>query len=86
MHAKNVALQFMNPAINIVEFEGGSFRPMIHFPPPNEQYYYALWCISFCPKNEFCCFPNEVYVSLFGTIELTNPRDLHERLKEQKGT
>jgi len=39
------------------------------------------WKISYCLKDGFCYFPVEVYVSLKGNVQLTNPKDLEDRIK-----
>ncbi len=83
-NAKNVALSMLSPIGNELVYGSIHFEPALFFSKPKPERFYALWRTSFCPKDEFCCFPIEIYVSLSGNVKATNPRDLEERIKRTK--
>jgi len=72
----------MAPFSDEIVYDHMGFQPALIFnDQENPEKYFALWKASFCPKEGFCCFPLEIYVSLVGKIEITNPRDLDDRMR-----
>ena len=78
-NAKRVAANIMGPIENKIIFEDLDFQFIIPIGYlEDHKYHFGLWRASFCPKDDFCCFPMEIYMSLDGRVLLTNPRDLNE--------
>lgn len=82
--AKNIADDVIKPANDEIVFNKIGFSPSIYFDSNDSpEKYTNNWRVSYCPRNGFCCFPIEVYVSLLGTIVLINPRNLKEKISKK---
>ena len=82
--AKQVATSFVSPVESELMLESIVFRPYLYLSESDPlEYYVATWQASYCPKEGFCDFPIGIYVSVFGQVVLTNPRNLEKRIEQR---